>query len=680
MTQLKHLNSKTARISNELTIILKGVTQIKNIRFVGIITIILFLCLLATSVKAQENQRYQGQLNVSGYIGVADYTYLLANGDTILNGPFRLRKANLDALLQEEDYSFDFSGSFKNNFPTGTWKFQFGTFQSNNESQVVDYQYRVAISGIQEKATGNMLNGKPDGTWLYSVDKIEDSEITKTLFKSDITFNNGVPQRNFKIENDSLTLAGRFLRNGLAHDEWSLFETTGLGAAENWFFNDGVLQSIQNDVNGNIITNIVYKNIPRQTKTINLDTRYIKAITAWQSLENIANPVVTSKMQNLLAENATYYKKIDGILSELGESAFLPEFKVKVPLFPLTAMEQQKLDSIQSQFNATKEISSSFLENTQLNILKLSDAEAAYLYGVVAKINQDFLNPIGQFLAYKNENILEFLPKEKLIKNLWVKGKPKTQINVQVVIDSVTSNQNFELNEAADFDNSSNTIHTVQQLIEYASLSLAEVKTSLGKKLVNEQRQQELVKLEEGLITKDKVLQQFIDSANTVGTNKQQKALLQLKKIADTKLSYYSSIENIKLKLDAAQKLSACYEQFFDLAQSIVALPKEWVRIQETYQDRIWNPFMATLMDEDVKKRITGAYRKVLIPSYLDSIDTELTCKEASELNHLMKSTHQRMLELREENTSKLERKLRKKTDPKVVLKLFGLATEKEQK
>ena len=62
-----------------------------------------------------------------------------------------------------------------------------------------------------------------------------------------------------------------------------------------------------------------------------------------------------------------------------------------------------------------------------------------------------------------------------------------------------------------------------------------------------------------------------------------------------------------------------------------------------------------------------------MVPYFLRQAKSEFKCNQAKELNVLMKATYQRMLELRDENTSKLERKLRKENDPNTVLELFEL-------
>ena len=78
-------------------------------------------------------------------------------------------------------------------------------------------------------------------------------------------------------------------------------------------------------------------------------------------------------------------------------------------------------------------------------------------------------------------------------------------------------------------------------------------------------------------------------------------------------------------------------------------------------------------MSEEVKKRITDAYHKVLIPHVLKEVKSNLTCGAAGEWNILLAQVHERMLKMRREETSKLERKLKKEQDPGVVMQLFNV-------
>lgn len=629
--------------------------------------LILFIC-LPLALQGQQTLHYAGPLQVGQYKGEAGYDYKIVGKDTVLHGSFLMERSNLEALLENEDSSFLFSGTFKNDFPNGFWRFQFGEFQSNSQTQVIDYQYRVLVSGTQEEATGILKMGKPDGPWTYTVNRIKDSEVEKILFKSSIVFEDGIPQRSFRLENENSTLVGRFLRNGLAHDEWSLYETDEVEATESWYFNDGLLEKIQSRENDQINVVQMSPNATERRKTINLDVRFLNVLQLLLPTNDTLN-VLETGIPKLLAENAQYYQKIDDILSELGNSAFFPEFKVEVPHFPLDSVETRQLDSIKAYFDQSKTISESLLNSTQLNILKLSDQEALFLYSIVSSISENFLDPIGKILGFHKQGVLEFVTREQLIRKLWPAGKPSTSIKPT----GTDLSGSFVLPNAEQFEFGGYTLSSIEHLAKYAAFSLDSVQLSLEDKLTKEQRQQELIALEEELIAQSKGLNHLIDSVRNQVTGINKDALLQIKTVADTGLSAYSAMEEVSTKFGFARKLVDCYPQLRALTEAVAALPAQWEEIQKSYQDGVWNPFTVTVMNEEVKRRITTAYSKVLVPYFLKWIQTDLSCDTVNQLVGLMQSTYRRMTELRNEETSKLERKLRKEQDPKTVLQLFNI-------
>tara|TARA_R110002049_G_scaffold47596_5_gene137397 strand:- start:9285 stop:11192 length:1908 start_codon:yes stop_codon:yes gene_type:complete len=626
------------------------------------------------NAQEPEIQQFEGSLQLGEFIGEAKYEYKIAEGDTLRDGAFQMNRSNLQALLDEEDSSFSFTGAFKDNVPEGFWRFQFGEFQSDSKTQVVDIQYQVKVSGRQEVASGVIKDGKPHGKWTYTIDQIKDSEVEKLLFKSTIDFEEGIPQRSFRIENDSSTLVGRFLRNGLAHDEWSLFVNTDLGDTENWIFNDGILQVIEQQKNGLRNTIRVFDDTPKTTKTINLDSRYIKALQLQRSISDGVE-LFDKGIPRLLGENVKYYQKLDAILTELGESSFLPEFKVKVPYFPLDSLEINILDSIQTRLKKLREISSSFLNDSHLNILKLSDPDIQYHYEVVRKISETYLNPLERMLAYRESDIVEFATREKLIHNLWPEGLPSKELTVTIEVDSVSFSRTFELPDADNYKFEDYDMTSMDGLSRYAENSLHTVEEILGAKLTQEKNQQELIALEKELLAQNNELQQLIDSTQHTLGAAYKKALGRIKAVSDKKLSDFSSKEEV----NSGRELVVCYKRMNLLAKSVAALPTRSKEIATVYNDRIWNPFMATLMDEEVKKRITNAYRQVLVPHFLERIQTDLSCENAGELTTQIENTVQRILQLREEDTSKVERKLRKEQDPQVVLQLFDVQPMTEE-
>ena len=634
---------------------------------------------MSSTAIGQDIQKYAGTMKLGEYEGEAEYGYKIVGTDTLLEGAFKMQRSNLQALLEKNDTSFSFSGTFEDDYPEGFWQFQFGKFQSESKTEVVDFEYRVAVSGVQERTSGLVTKGKPNGKWTYTVEQIKNSEVEKTLFKSDIEFDKGIPRRNFSIQGDNNTLVGRFLRNGLAHDEWSLYNGSEPGETEDWIFDDGLLKEVRSYENGTAHTTEVFESssIGTDTKIINLDSGYIKILKIQQQYSSDSTLVFDGKIPGLLRQNAAYYKKIDSILSQLGQSSFLPEFKVRVPYFPLDSVEIIQLDTINERLQNATAISNSFLNDTHLNILKLSDDEAMYYYSLIQAISENFLSPLTKLIQYREEGILDFVKREKLMQNLWPNGFPSKDISVRLATgsDTLSRFKVFELQNASAYSFDGENLTKAEQLTKYAAASLAHVEQVLGAKLTKEKQQQELIALEEELIVQNKALQQLIDSIPSTLAPKYRRAINHIKSVSDKSLEDFSKHE----QLNGAEKLVDCYEQMNMMAKAILALPEQMEEINTAYNDRVWNPFMATLMNEEVKKRITSAYRKNLIPYFLEQINANLSCDSVSELVALIENTHRRMLQLRNEDTARIERKLRKEQDPLKIMQLFNVQVETKE-
>ncbi|TMU56562.1 hypothetical protein [Flagellimonas algicola] len=620
------------------------------------LAVLLLGLLFSWSIQAQEKLRYTGPFQVASFVGEVDYTYQIIDGDTLLQGPFSMKRSNLDALLDQKDKTFSFTGAFENGFPNGPWNFQFGEFESDQKTEVVGFQYRVNVDGIQHQAQGDIQMGRPDGLWTISEQHIEDSEVKETLFQSQITYNNGVPQQSFRIEGKQSTLVGRFLRDGLAHDSWTLF---GDESTETWSFNEGVLTQIRlNDT-----TIAVFQGPFKAARTINLDKRFSKILKLQLKKEQADG--LRDGINKLLAENAAHYRKLDDILSQLGKSQFLPLFKAKVPYYPLDSLERNGLEAIQKEYGHSSKVAEGLLENTQLNLLRRSDNEAQFLYSAVEKFKVSFLDPLDKVVHFSELGILDYLDRDLLAQRLFPTGKPSTTI----VIDE--SERTFAGPNANNFNFEGEVMEALSQMSSYAKVSLDQIAAILYEKVKNEQQQQEFVVLEEQMIAQINSLNQMVDSLDTSGTYGT--AILHIKSIAENKLNAYSSSAATEGKLEEAKQLVPCLETLKSLSQNLAALPERELEIQESYKDAVWNPFMANLMEEEVKKRITSAYRNVLIPFIVDEASGELDYGKAGSLNRLLTELHERMLELREEDTHKLERKLRKEKNPNTILELFNL-------
>jgi len=633
---------------------------------------------ISIPMNAQEIQIYNGPLQIEKYNGQATYSYKLVDNDTVLHGDFTVLRSNLQELLQKQDYSFQFKGAFVDGTANGPWKFQFGEFNSKSQSEVIDYQYRVLVSGIQKSASGKIQMGKPNGKWTILEEQIKNSEISSTLFKSIVSFDNGVPQQNFSINNENYTLVGRFLRDGIAHDEWSLFPTNGMDQSESWDFKEGILQTIRVDVDNDHKTIKAYQAYNGETKVINLDAGYIKALEIQLSQVDI-DILHHNSLPELLKENAARYQEVDGILSELGKSEFLPEFKVKVPYYPLDSLDVLKVDSIVSYYKKANELSESIIHNSQLNILKLSDVNTAYQYNTVLHLKENYLKPIQEIVSYDSLGILEYTSRKQLINHVFPAGMPKSKMDIKMQIDSFESSKSYSIPSTALTNSTNTNIENIEAVAKMGYDGILAIANEVKETLAQEKRQNELASLEEEIILQNDSLVTFIDAVNDSIPLKHANSLQQIELFASKTLNDYSKVKSAQNRLTAARSTVNCLKNLNGLSNTVSQMPVYKTTIQESYTDRIWNPFMATLMDEDIKKKITSAYSKILEPYFLKEIEQHLSCGTMETLNGNIKATYTKILELKDKDTKKLERKLKKEKDPVKVLELLNVQNTTEQ-
>ncbi|QCW99922.1 hypothetical protein FGM00_07345 [Aggregatimonas sangjinii] len=638
----------------------------------------LILCLpvllLTLSGHGQERQHFNGSLQIGPYSGNADFDYLIVGGDTIYDGDFRYQKSSLETVLQKRDTSFIIAGDFDKGVATGPWRFQFNSFQSDRNSKLVDFEYRVLVSGIQEEGSGSLSDGAPDGDWVYEVNKIKASEVESVLFKSEMTFDAGVPQQNFKIASDSVVLVGRFLRNGQAHDEWSSFAVNSVSETETWFFNEGLLQRIVIVSDGASNEIPVFENSPQPLQTIMLDKNYIKIVaSAVKASGSSLNP--KKGIAGLLTRNESYYNKLEDILSEMGSSGFGIQYRVKVPYKPLDSLESAQLSTVVSDFEAADLIANNLLNNSHLNIVKRTDPEVRYFYSVASAIKKDFLEPLRSLIAAQKDSIVPYLGLSDVLAEIWSNGKPEKRIEVKG--DSLQADRTFALDNTETFDFEGNDLDSVGQLAAYAKMSMEAIEASLSDQLTSEESILALNSLEVDLIAKNDSLVRRIDSLQKTLPSSYHKALENIKGFADSALSSYAGMENMDQKLVYGNTLDVCMTSLMALSNTLGGLPSETEAIDSLYTDNIWNPFMATLMEETVKKRIINAHTKILIPSFLERIATDLSCDNVENISNGIGRANEMVVALREQDTKKLERKLRRAKEPSEILRLIEEFTSK---
>lgn len=135
---------------------------------------------------------------------------------------------------------------------------------------------------------------------------------------------------------------------------------------------------------------------------------------------------------------------------------------------------------------------------------------------------------------------------------------------------------------------------SIVKLAQYTAAHTTFIEKELKAKLSKQER----IELDEQLLSQKKKLTQLIDSLGNSLPLEYGKALAQIQTVTINNLSKLSTTDD----LECARQLVVCHENMYQLAQTVSAQPSRTKALTKLYTARIWNPFMATLMDEAVKK------------------------------------------------------------------------------
>jgi len=635
-------------------------------------SILLMLLTFQESLMAQRLLRYQGPYQLKNYSGEAKFDYKLVKKDTVFNGPFKFQQDQLKLALGETSGHFSVKGSMQANVPEAEWQFAFGNFATEKEIEKIGYTYRLKLNGEEQNAQGKFAKGSPDGEWVQVVKKIEGAVITDTLFYSQFEFDEGVPQRSFEMNNGNGLLAGRFLEDGLAHDDWELYTLKSLEAAEIWSFSNGRLTQIAKPDNPTASKLSIYPNKLNNPEWVKLDSAYLNIIEFLILLSKNDTTDYRSGLSDLLAENEGYYQKINQLLNNLGQANFTPNIKVKVEQYSLTEEETAKLDSLSGVYSAVKTAITDLNKNTQINILKLANEEVLFETTALNYYEEEYLAPLGKIISAYNKGLLNYVPRENIaskllpLNQLYSVEQVSYELNDTIVTRALNELLTTNKKEANDF---ALFFNYADQVIN----NIKKLQSLLNQRLEKQERQQILMQLEEALMQTVNGLNQKLDSLKSSSEAREQKVLTAAKINIKKTLSEYSRMEEDFEKPAKAKLLTECFSKTADFAMNIAQIPVYEREISKLYTDDVFNPFTSTVMSEQVKKKLTNAYKEVLIPFFLKKLEEPLSCESIAQYDRALSTLHQKMKDLRNTDTDKLERKIKNQDTAKEMLATLGI-------
>jgi len=622
-------------------------------------------------------EQVTGEVSWGRYSGRVDYQFYRDEaGDTVLQGPFALRSAGLEASPFGTQPYISFQGYFQAGRPDSNWRFEFGDFDAVRDFRWVDQHVEVPVRGRLHTVEAPFSAGQAQGNWIHRIERIEGSGPIDTVLRSRLSVAAGRPTGNFRLEDAHLILLGRFGEQGLAHDVWTFNYKETVDKLEHWSWVNGRLTTIGFEREAGEDSLPVYPAALSRAQTVELNQRYLRILRLQGRLDSAAYAQLGGRGRALLLTHAALRARMDtalAALSPVDSPSRSPGLRVKVAHYPLTAGEARQLDTIRVGLQAIDSTAKRLLVNTRLSLLARTDEAVAFYRAVIQQIAGPYLAAARQLLTYESEAVLEFLPRSRLRPAAAEQDSTWPAIAVVPRDTAPAEPRRFEGPSVA-YPRDTSALAYLVGLCQYGQAALDSIERALDQQLDRQAFQAELESLEKDLLRETDALDSLADSLVQVLPAAYAPALLAIKALAEQRLRQYSDEPRLKTKLTLAQASITCTQQLRQLARTLATLPSRWASLQQLYTEEVWNPFTATTMEDQVKERITQAYDELIIPYLLDEIEHHLRCEQVEAQIATLDALYQRMQQLRTEKTSQLERKLRRPPDPETVLGWFELS------
>ena len=631
-----------------------------------VILVVIALMMDCLSLLAQF--QYSGAYRLGSLRGMGEFSYLLKGRDTIFQGPFELEHGSLEEPAGSEGY-FLVKGAYSEDVPTGEWMLRFGQFSPTGSISLDDYRYEVRLNGVLHQVGGEILNGQYQGKWIHQVQEIQNSEPGRQLFRSEVQFEAGIAQLAVQMEKLDQVLLGRFLRNGLAHDVWSLYANQK--QVEHWHFKEGLLERIVLSPGKTGSEFSVFSNVPESLKIINLDARYIALLEAYLKVYNRNYEIKGSTIANLILDNSGYYTDVDEVLRHRRQYAHPIPFQVKVPYQPMLSNQLKDLEQIRASLAQIDSLSEIARSSSSVNIAKTIDDDVSYWQATIESLSSEFLRPVRTLIEYDDQEILDFIPKAPLWEFLWPKGSVTEDLAIKYEVHGNERTRPYAIALPPISEPKPGPISSIVQMTNSILVQIDSISGLLQSRARPTEGGDRLAAAEKQIIDITRSIDSLLDSSKVVGAAHQ--ALVGIQSQARQEVLKYSTLTDIDDKEVQVLATLTCLIDMKDLAQQINLIPIRWQLIQTAYTDQVWNNFTSTVMSEEVKKRITRSFRDVIVPYLLERVANDLSCENAEPLAKSFRQSYEKMHELRLKETTKLERKLKKANDPKIIMTLLDL-------
>ncbi len=648
--------------------------------------IILSFSLAFWPILLFSQQLYTGEYTFNGLRGEGIFEFIEGpEGSIIKQGDFQFKRIEKDIDDNTVIFKTDIIGRYEENLKTGIWEYLDEKHQIDFED-VVEFDVQTDLNSQQIKLRANYRNGLPHGRWVFEENAYEDNKLERVSQADDFRFKDGDIEGRFQFRSyrgrRTQFIRGEVGDNGLMNGEWTFVYRDG----------DVLVSEIRNYENG-FLLGLVKRDLEEDD--------IIKEVVFFQTINKLNKVNAGENSGFRISEEKFGLQFNDGFLSGAEQfdaqkpgNAFMERFitdilrydeqfvnangeLIDLPIhtrrfvFELSRAEQRWIEDMPGKFDNLNTLVIDYAERNALRLNRQQSDSLSYAF--------EFF----QFQAQKLEGFLEImnLIRTKQIQYYDVEylvsegGLPFITESDQIAFEFEGEKYIRTVNyNVGNFEN--NFFEALNGYITQMVNRTNDAKSIVDQALSRIERDEDLRSLQDRIQEKRDGLDGIYLDFEDVDTRTEQ--LLQsvhdniLESDFNRLNERFAREENFDGKKDAGRVMLDLLEEMEAQYVPISQIYAKMETMDQLYMEETFNPFTYTRYDQRTKNRLYEAGEK-LYEHYIEMLMEEQDYTVVKSWSRRIDLLFERMVELKDADTRRLERRLNRRLSPSRIESLLDL-------
>ena len=638
------------------------------------------------TVSAQVTEKAEQPIVISDYFdGVVTYDKYEKQGETIKHKNYLITADKIDR--QDTNYfnKFVLEGIYNKNERDQDWKYSFKRLAPSKSAKIDGYKVVQLGTGEEYVIKAKFEKGKANGEWEVENRIIKNSKVDSTTFKAKTEFKENSFLGAFKSVCDSIEIVGEIDEHGFFDGEWVFYQKNNLDKklSEHRLYEEGVLVKHTFKINDKVFK----VNHVGLDKTIGGEDEIWEEVDVSKDYFNIIfktnfgvenDALSLQETNDLIGKSNAFLKHSifsfgrhnDVSIWKIDEGKDIVYPKLKVRKFPYTEEEKKLITDGLKLIEESTKIIEDYLNDPQVDINRYSYKEIS-LYYEVYKIYSRELQKLKNVFEKLNLFTYQYVNRDKILPYLLKEGiQYPDEITYEYSDKKINETYNFPEGISAE----NRSIKNMKIHLEAINNSLIETKEKAEPIIEKNRKRAEIAEKEDELVKKrDSIIDLFNNIQSREDYNnfhenfKDDVVLFTL----DRFKSYAS--KDIEDRLGKTQHVIDCFETLATLYTNLTDLKIKTKQLEDSYTREVWSPVVYTYMTETIKERIYNAYENILLEKVLNDIKEAIGCEKLDEKMENISILYKEMISIRDRDTSKEERELRRVKDADKILSILNI-------